>query len=95
MELKQLQDILADTTDTCGATLEEIDLPDNLISVVVCLHNCYDPVEKLYYSADLEPICIYCSSEDIETPVQEGHYPQCRECLDKPQISKRTANRSA
>ena len=34
-------------------------------------HNCYEPVEKLYYSADLEPICIYCSSEDI---VAEGIY---------------------
>ena len=39
---------------------------------MVRVHNCYDPVENLYYSADLEPICIYCSSEDIETPVQEG-----------------------
>ena len=39
---------------------------------MVRVHNCYDPVENLYYSTDLEPICIYCSSEDIETPVQEG-----------------------
>jgi len=49
---KQLQDILADIAYTCGATLEELDLPDNLKSVVVRVHNCYDPVEKLYYSAD-------------------------------------------
>ena len=50
---KQLQDILADTAYTCGATLEEIDLPDHLKSVMVRVHNCYDPVEKLYYSAEL------------------------------------------
>ena len=50
---KQLQDTLADTAYTCGATLEEIDLPDHLKSVMVRVHNCYDPVEKLYYSADL------------------------------------------
>ena len=43
----------------------------------------------------LQPICIHCSSEDIETPVQEGYYPQCQECSDKPQISKRTSNKSA
>ena len=43
---KQLQDILADTAYTCGATLEEIDLPDNLKSVMVCVHNCYDPVKS-------------------------------------------------
>jgi len=42
-----------------------------------------------------QPICIYCSSEDIETPDQERYYPQCQECSDKPQISKRTANKSA
>ena len=76
----------ADIAHTCGVTLEELDLPDNLKSVVVRVSNCYDPVEKLYYSADLQPICIYCSSEDIETPDQEGYYPQCQEC---------TANKSA
>jgi len=92
---KQLQDILADIAYTCGATLEELDLPDNLKSAVVHVHNCHDPVEKLYYSADFQPICIYCSSEEIETPDQEGYYPQCQECSDKPQISKRTVNKSA
>ena len=91
---KQLQDILADIEYTCGATLEVLDLPDNLKSVVVRVHNCYDLVGKLC-SADLQPICIYCSSEDIENPDQEGYYPQCQECSDKPQISKRTANKSA
>ena len=40
---KQLQDILADIEYMCGATLEELDLPDNLKSVVVHVHNCYDP----------------------------------------------------
>ena len=32
---QQLKDILADIAYTCGATLEELDLPDNLKSVVV------------------------------------------------------------
>jgi len=90
---KQLQDILADIAYTCGDTLEELDLPDNLKSVVVRVHNCCDPVEKIYYY--LQPICNCCSSEDTETPDQEGYYPQCQECSDKPQISKRTANKSA
>ena len=44
--------------------------------------------------------CCCCTKKvvscyNIETPVQEGRYPQYRECLDKPQISKRTANKNA
>ena len=39
--------------------------------VIPCSH----PIEKLYYSAGYDPICVYCS-----TPVQDivpGFYPQC------------------
>ena len=32
---KQLQDILADTAYTCGATLEKIDLPDNTTAMTL------------------------------------------------------------
>ena len=49
-------------TCTCAAILDELHLPDNLNCVVVRVHSCYDPVKKLYYSANFELLCIYCSS---------------------------------
>ena len=47
----QLESILSDISYTCGSTFDDIELPDNLKGVVVHIHRCNDPVEKLYYSA--------------------------------------------
>lgn len=44
-------------------TFHELDLPDRLRRVHVLQHNCYDPVEPLYYAAGFDPICVYCASE--------------------------------
>ena len=51
-------------------------------------HNCFDPVEKLYYSAGFEPICIYCAAEGVEE--RDGFYPKCSACSDKPLVKKRS-----
>ena len=32
---------------TCGATLEDITMPESLESVCIEVYNCYDPTEKL------------------------------------------------
>ena len=64
-ERATFQSILDDTAYTCGATLDDLDLPDRLAGVCVKDHSCYDMVERLYYRG-YEPICIYCSSKDIE-----------------------------
>ena len=57
----------------CGATLQELDLPDKFSCIHVREHNCLDPVEKLYYSAGYDPICIYYAAEDLE---QYEFYPE-------------------
>ena len=75
-ERATFQSILDDTAYTCGATLEDLDLPDRLAGVTVKDHSCYDMVEKLYYSCGYEPICIYCSSEDVEDSTE--FFPLCR-----------------
>ena len=61
------------------------------IDVYIKDHDCYDHVEKLYYSCGFELICINCGEylpneiedEDCDT------YPQCNECGDKDKIKKR------
>ena len=57
-EKQQLQTILEDVSYSCGAMLEELDIPQNLHCVHVLEHNCYDPLEPLYYKARFEPICV-------------------------------------
>ena len=38
---------------------------------------CEDPVEKLYYSAGFEQICVHCSSVD---DLPDKNYPICGSC---------------
>ena len=87
-EKTQLQAYIDDITYTCGATLLELDLPESFSCVFVREHNCFDPIEKLYYSANLEPIGIYCAAV-----VQEecsDVYPMCDTCSsEKVHIRKR------
>ena len=49
-------------------------------------HACGDVIEKLYYSAGFEPICVYCSCDQPLTSPQQ--YPQCEACLHYPPVKK-------
>ena len=49
-------------------------------------HNCQDPIEKLYYSAKYEPICVYCARNKPWTIPDQ--YPQCQECCSLSPIQK-------
>ena len=73
-----LQVTLEDFMYTCGASLRELDLPEEFADVEIRDHDCYDIIEKLYYSAKNEPICIYCG--ELQPYTSEGHYPQCCNC---------------
>ena len=87
-EKSSLQSVFEDFTYTCGASLSDLDLSGRLQDVVVRDLRCYDPLEKLYYSLNRDPICIYCCSErSLHSP--ESCYPQCTDCNDKPNIKKR------
>ena len=57
-ERAQLNDALADFTYTCGASLSDLDLSDRLAEVCIRNLHCYDPLEKLYYSMNKEPLYI-------------------------------------
>ena len=51
-------------------------------------HDCFEPIEILYYSANNDPICIYCAKEQ---PYVKEKYRQCNLCADKPAVTKRLA----
>uniref|UniRef100_A0A1X7UMC9 Uncharacterized protein n=1 Tax=Amphimedon queenslandica TaxID=400682 RepID=A0A1X7UMC9_AMPQE len=68
----------------CGSKLSELNLPEEFKYVEIRSHSCGDPIEKLYYAAKLEPICIYCGKEQPYTVPDE--YPQCSHCRDKPSV---------
>ena len=47
-ERTQLQGIIEDVSYSCGATIEDLILPDALRSVGIKSHICSDPIEKSY-----------------------------------------------
>ena len=48
--------------------------------VYVCNINCYDPIQKLYYSAGYASICIYCAEEVADA--NSEFYCQCEYCQE-------------
>ena len=82
-ERAQLEGIIADVSYSCGATIEDLILPDTLKSVGIRSHNCSDPIEKFFYSAYKDDlICIHCgSSNNLMVPVEsETFYLYCSDC---------------
>ena len=82
----QLQQVLDDYTYTCGAKLEDLNLGDTFKEVEVRDHLCGDPIEKLYYSAGFEPICVYCARDQTFTCADP--YPQCPFFSHRPAVNK-------
>ena len=83
---QRLQQVIGDYSYTCGAKLEDLNLGEEFKNVDVKDHSCGDPIEKLYYSAGFDPICVYCAVE--QTYTSQEHYPQCEACSHLPQIKK-------
>jgi len=82
-ECKLLESILEDIAYTCGASLEDLDLPGNLSNVVVKDHRCGDAIEKLYYSANYENIySIYCANTNDLIVDEVDSYPICTSCAE-------------
>ena len=79
---------------SCGAQLQDSDLPDYLKEIVfVRKLACEDPVERLYYSAKFEDICIHCFGPVDPWSDTEPFYPQCKACEDKTKIPNTKKNR--
>ena len=76
-----LQAILEDVSYTGGASLNDLDLPDSLSSVVIRSHQSGDAIERFYYSAGYEDICIFCATaSDLVQSLPDSVYPICASC---------------
>ena len=71
-------------TYTCGSQLKDLDLPEEFKNMEIWVHNCQDPIKKLYYSANSQ--CVYCAENEPWTIPDQ--YPQCQECCSLPPIQK-------
>ena len=87
-QVSQLEIIIEDMAYTCRATFDDLALPEG-IDVNVKLHNCYEPIEKVYYSCGYQAICIYCAGTVSQST--DEYYPQCVSCLTvKPRLKRVT-----
>ena len=91
---QQLEEIIADVSYSCGATTEDLILPEALASVCIRAHECSDHIEKIYYSAYKDdPLCIHCgSTTSLNIPSEsDSFYHFCDDCSPKERIYKRTS----
>ncbi len=64
---------------SCGAQLQELDdIPAALKDIVFVREmSCGQPIEKLYYAARFDDICVYCAEVVSPWSNTEQYYPQC------------------
>uniref|UniRef100_U9UFG8 Uncharacterized protein n=1 Tax=Rhizophagus irregularis (strain DAOM 181602 / DAOM 197198 / MUCL 43194) TaxID=747089 RepID=U9UFG8_RHIID len=53
---------------------------------------CYDEMEKAYYSANFLPVCFNCGSSEYITPVPEKQYSYCEAYTTDLNVSIKTDN---
>ena len=80
-----LQALLDNYMYSCGASLKDLELPEEYSTVEIRDHDCYDPIEKLYYSAKNDPICMYCVKDQPYT--SEEYYPLCSDCESRGKVA--------
>lgn len=88
----ELEGIIADLSYSCGATTDDLILPNTLKSVAIQSHNCSDPIEKIYYSAYKDdPICIHCGgSNHLALPAKsDTFFPYCMDCASSERLHQR------
>ena len=94
-ERLQLEKSLDDMSFSCGAQLQDADIPTYLKEVVFVRQlSCEEPVEKLYYAAKFADICIHCASPVASWSDTEKYYPQCEGCSGKTPIQNEKVKKS-
>ena len=84
----KLEQALDGMSFSCGAQLQDANIPEHLKDTVFVRRiSCEEPVEKLYYSAKFQDICVHCAADEVAPWSDlEPHCPQCDGCSDKPKI---------
>ncbi len=91
--------VLDDMSFLCGAQLQELDdIPATLKDIVFVREMlCGQPIEKLYYAARFDDICVYCAEVVSPWSDTEQYYPQCSamtDCSEKPPIENEKFKKS-
>ena len=73
--------LLANAFAVMNVLFSDLDLTGRLKNVCVRDHACKDPIEKLYYSCDFEPICCQCASADVSS--DNEYLPLCQQCKEQ------------
>ena len=95
-ERKALQTSLDGMSFSCGAELQNANIPDEFKDTVfVRKIECSEPIEKLYYSAKFADICIHCACDVPAWSDTEPYYPQCDGCEGKEHIPNAKALRQS
>ena len=87
---KSLEEALADSVFTCGSALEDLQV-EGFNNVYIRPLNCYDHIEKQYYSAGYTPICVYCGEDCPLYHSSSTNHPsgmKQQECNNKEPIKK-------
>ena len=86
LSVAKLQQLLNDHSYSCAAKLQDLHLGDEFKDVEIRDRACGDTIEKLYYSAGFEPVCVYCGCDQPFTSPEQ--YPQY-ECSHHPPVKKK------
>ena len=90
---EELGKILDDVSYTCGVSFSDLELTRRLKNFCLRDHKCRDPIEKLYYSCDFEPIiCINCASQNVQPSAE--YFPLCPDCQEQGIIPTQRPKRS-
>ena len=91
----ELQSIVGDLSYSCGATMDDVNLPDYLKCMEIRSLCCSDPIKRLYYSACPENVlCIHCGdTENLVSKLVDGAFPYCKDCESQSIIFKRKSNK--
>ena len=91
-EVSDEEFISVDDTNTCTKRDDMDQKLRNILSKVFvnAALECYDEMEKAYYSASFSPICFNCGSSEYIVPVPERQYPYCEVCTNDTNVSIKT-----
>ena len=64
-ERRDLDAAIAAYSFTCGAPLQDLNLPGKLAHVYIRNTSCGVPIEKLYYTVKYPPICLLPSVQEL------------------------------
>jgi hypothetical protein len=86
------KEVPIEDTNIC---IKQNDMDQNLRNVLSKVFvnaslECYDEMEKAYYSANFLPVCFNCGSFEYITPVPEKQYPYCESCTANPDVKIKT-----